>query len=64
MKHSDTPNIESIFPNVDTAELQERIRTLAYQKYDQRGREDGHDIDDWLQAEAEVTSTKTRRVAA
>ena len=35
--------------------LEEEIRRLAYQLYEERGRENGHDIDDWLRAEAELT---------
>jgi hypothetical protein len=35
--------------------LEESIRRRAYALYEERGREDGHDIDDWLRAEAEVT---------
>jgi hypothetical protein len=30
------------------------IRSRAYSIYEQRGREHGHDLDDWLIAEAEV----------
>jgi len=30
------------------------IRTRAYQIYEQRGRVDGHDLADWLQAESET----------
>ena len=30
----------------------------AYQLFEQRGRQDGHDVEDWLQAEAEITSKK------
>lgn len=37
-------------------ETQEQIRHLAYQLYEQRGREDGHDLDDWLTAESEVNA--------
>ena len=33
------------------------IRQRAYELYEQRGKEDGYDLDDWLQAEAEVTQT-------
>lgn len=33
-----------------------RIRLRAYQLYEQRGRKDGHDVDDWLQAESELTA--------
>ena len=32
----------------------ERIREAAYQLYEARGRLDGHDMDDWLAAEAAV----------
>ena len=42
-------------PNVVTdPKLEEEIRGRAYVLYEQRGREDGHDIDDWLRAEAEL----------
>ncbi len=33
---------------------EQRIRELAYSRYLQRGGADGHDLDDWLQAEAQV----------
>ena len=33
-------------------ELQQQIARLAFQLYEARGREDGHDVEDWLQAEA------------
>jgi hypothetical protein len=33
---------------------EEDIRRRAYELYDQRGREDGHDIADWLTAETEL----------
>jgi hypothetical protein len=36
-------------------ELQEQTRARAYQLYEERGRDDGHDLDDWLQAEAELS---------
>jgi len=32
----------------------EQIAQRAYELYVWRGREDGHDLDDWLQAEAEI----------
>ncbi len=47
-----------------TGELQEQIRRRAYELYEQRGRDDGHETDDWLQAESEVTQQKARTVAA
>jgi uncharacterized protein HemX len=42
----------------------EQIRQRAYELYEQRGREDGHDKDDWLLAEAEVTQIIARKAAA
>jgi Protein of unknown function (DUF2934) len=38
---------------------EEYIRLRAYQLYEQRGRQDGHDMEDWLQAEAEVFGRKS-----
>ena len=42
--------------NVSTRNLdiQDAIRSHAYRLYEQRGREHGHDLRDWLIAEAEV----------
>jgi len=37
-----------------TPELDEKIRRRAYELYEQRGRTDGSDLEDWVQAEAEV----------
>ena len=33
---------------------EEIIRSRAYQLFVERGYENGHDLDDWLQAEAEI----------
>ncbi|MFL6303021.1 MAG: DUF2934 domain-containing protein [Candidatus Sulfotelmatobacter sp.] len=35
-------------------QMQERIRVRAYELYEQRGKVEGHDLEDWLQAEEEV----------
>jgi hypothetical protein len=41
--------------NLDTKEnVREAIRCRAYERYEQRGREHGRDLDDWFCAEAEV----------
>ena len=47
-----------------TSELQEQIRRRAYELYDQRGRDDGHELDDWLQAESELAQQKAMTAAA
>ncbi len=44
--------------------VEETIRTLAYELYEERGREGGHELDDWLRAEEEITRSKTRTTAA
>ncbi len=41
----------------------EEIRRRAYELYETRGREDGHDLDDWLQAKAEVLGTRRKTTA-
>jgi hypothetical protein len=43
--------------------LEEEIRRLAYELYEERGREDGYDLDDWLRAEAEVIGTAVKTAA-
>lgn len=47
-----------------SSELQEEIRRRAYELYEQRGRADGYDFDDWLQAESEFIPMKAHRTAA
>lgn len=42
---------------------EQETRGRAYAFYEERGREDGHDTDDWLRAEAEV-SAKAQKAAA
>lgn len=44
--------------------LEEEIRRRAYEFYEERGREHGHDLDDWVRAEAEVTGSVVRTRAA
>lgn len=43
--------------------LEESIRSLAYSIFEQRGREHGHDLDDWLIAEAEIVGKAYARSA-
>ena len=38
--------------------IEDAIREHAYQLFEQRGYEHGHDLEDWLQAEAEIASKK------
>jgi hypothetical protein len=43
--------------------LEEKIRLRAYTLYEQRGRGDGHDVDDWLRAEVELNSAAQKAAA-
>jgi hypothetical protein len=42
----------------DPQELEHEIRVRAQQLYEEGGREDGHALDDWLRAEAEIMQKK------
>jgi Protein of unknown function (DUF2934) len=39
---------------LSVSDLQERIRNRAYDLYEKRGALDGHALDDWLDAKAEI----------
>jgi hypothetical protein len=41
----------------------EEIAARAYQIYLERGRTDGHDVDDWMQAEYELMQLPVRMLA-
>ena len=52
-------SVSTAKPDEGALELtEELIRVRAYQFYQERGCEDGHDFDDWLQAEAEIFGKK------
>ncbi len=51
-------------PEIDPQTIEQEIRCRAYELYGQRGREEGHDLDDWLRAEEEIVQTKARSIAA
>jgi hypothetical protein len=44
--------------------IEQQIQQRAYELYEQRGRTDGHDLDDWLQAEGEIKGTHENSAAA
>lgn len=48
----------------DPQELEHQIRQRSFELYEERGREDGHEVDDWLRAEQEITGRKVRAVGA
>ena len=40
--------------NLTPAELTERTRKLAQEIFERRGREPGHELEDWLEAEKRI----------
>ena len=58
MKKTTNANI-----NESTVDVEVRIRCRAYELYERRGREDGREIEDWLQAEAELASESAKPLA-
>lgn len=42
------------YEKLSTEQIEDRIRTRAYETYEGRGRRDGHALDDWLAAKVEV----------
>ena len=64
-----SPDATKKQPTTGISELQEleleyQIRLRAYELYEARGRKDGHVLDDWFRAEAEITRKKARTIAA
>jgi Protein of unknown function (DUF2934) len=55
MKNPDPALPISAQPPRSPVQLQELIRQRAYELWEQRGREDGRDFDDWVTAEWKVT---------
>ena len=37
--------------------IEQQIQKRAYELYEQRGRTDGHELEDWLRAEGEIKHT-------
>jgi hypothetical protein len=48
----------AIQPRTDTLSLEEQIRRRAYERYLERGREPGLELDDWLHAEGDIRKTE------
>jgi hypothetical protein len=44
--------------------IEQQIQKRAFELYEQRGRTDGHELDDWLQAECEIKGTQPNAATA
>ena len=49
---------------VEPRTTEETVRVRAYELFEARGREDGHDLEDWFRAEGEITVRKDNSAAA
>ena len=59
-----TASVSPAKPDEGSLELtEELIRVRAYQLYEKRGCQHGHDFEDWLEAEAEVFGKKPATAA-
>jgi hypothetical protein len=45
-------------------QLEDQIRRRAYELYEERGRENGHEQEDWFRAKEELTVKKFRTATA
>jgi hypothetical protein len=45
-------------------DLEHQMRLRAYELYEARGGEDGHEVEDWLRAEEEIAVKKFRTATA
>jgi hypothetical protein len=65
VKRIEPITLQTNSPEIEApCELQEQIRRRAYELYEQRGAKDGHELEDWLQAEAEVKQSMSKLIAA
>jgi hypothetical protein len=64
MKTHAVTGLRSSRQHVEALEsLEERIRARAYELYELRGRDNGRDLEDWLQAEWEEREKTPLRMA-
>ena len=64
MKRTRIPPSAPPEPQEAPGDVEEKIRRRAYELYQQRGRVDGHALDDWFQAQAEILEIKAKTTAA
>ena len=48
----------------ESEDIESQIRLRAFELYQDRGGKDGHEVEDWLRAEAEITGKKARAAYA
>jgi Protein of unknown function (DUF2934) len=58
------PKKQPASATTEPQELEHQIRQRAYELYEARGGEDGHELEDWSRAEEEIREKKARTAAA
>jgi hypothetical protein len=51
-------------PTPTPPEIEEQIRRRAFELFEARGKEEGHELEDWLRAEGEIAVHKSDATAA
>jgi hypothetical protein len=59
-----TPRKKSPTAINEPQELEHQIRERAYELYETRGKEPGHELEDWYRAKEEITIKKYRTASA
>jgi Protein of unknown function (DUF2934) len=59
-KHPEGPKLTPVTVTGHPPGLESQIRERAFEIFQERRNEDGHELDDWLRAEEEITSQETR----
>ena len=58
-----TQETPTLVRNEPSQNLEEQIRSRAYELYEARGGENGHDMEDWLRAESEINGNRSKTAA-
>jgi hypothetical protein len=58
MKFVHESNYDTYSPDIDINEFREMVAVNAYYRAEKRGFEDGFELDDWLEAEQEISSQR------
>jgi hypothetical protein len=64
MQNPTTKKISTFGRTAAETDREDQIRRRAYDLYEARGRGDGHDLEDWLEAGAEITGRTEEAAAA
>jgi hypothetical protein len=54
-RQKEEKKVNGVAPGGNALSIQKSIALRAYELYLQRGGVDGHEVEDWLQAEREIT---------